>query len=92
MAPKGQSDNMSFDMKAWVMQRCLTEFLHVENTVLIDIHQWFLNVCGDQTVDMNLVRWWVVHFSSGDSDSVSLLQVRIRNVACRLLVIAGKNT
>ena len=56
MAPEGQSDNMGFDMKVWVMQRCLTEFLHVGNTVLIDIHQWLLNVCGDQTVGMNFLR------------------------------------
>jgi len=26
-----------------------------------------VNIDGDQTVDVGTVRWWVVHFSSGDS-------------------------
>ena len=33
-----------------------------------DIHWHLLNVYGDQSVDVNTVRWCVVHFSSGDSD------------------------
>jgi hypothetical protein len=44
-----------------------TEFLHVEKA-LTDIHQCLLNVSGDQTVDVSTVRWWVVYFSSGDSN------------------------
>jgi len=39
-----------------------------EKTALIDIHQHLLNVYEDQTLDVSTVRWWVVHFSSGDSD------------------------
>ena len=31
-----------------------------------DIHMYLLNVYEDQTVDVSTVRWWVVHFSSGD--------------------------
>jgi len=31
----------------------------------------------DQTEYVSIERWWVVHFSSGDSSSVSLLLVRI---------------
>ena len=27
-----------------------------------------INVDGDQTVDVCTVKWWVVHFSSGNSD------------------------
>ena len=34
----------------------------------IDSHWCLLNVSGDQPVDVSTVRWWVVHFSSGDSD------------------------
>ena len=34
---------------------------------LTDILQCFLNVYGDETVDVSIVRWWVVHFSKGDS-------------------------
>ena len=58
----------------------------------IDIHQCLLNVSGDQTVDVNTVRQWVVHFSTGSSDSGSplLLQI-VMSVACRLLFIAGEN-
>jgi len=38
------------------------------------------------------VRQWVVHFSSGNSDSGSALLVQIFiSVACRLLFIAGEN-
>ena len=33
-----------------------------------DIHWHLLNICGDQTVDLSTVRWWVVRFSSDDSD------------------------
>ena len=32
-----------------------------------DIHWCLLNVCAHQTVDVSIVRWWVLHFSSGDS-------------------------
>ena len=34
---------------------------------LIDIDLHKLNIYGDQTVDVNSVRWWVVHFSGGNS-------------------------
>ena len=56
----------------------------------IDIHQCLLNVSGDQTVDVNTVRQWVVCFSSGDCGSPPLVQV-FTNAACRLLFIAGEN-
>jgi len=52
-----------------------------------------LNICGDQTVDVSTVRWWVVHFSSGGSESGAPLLVQVvTSAACRLLLIAGKNT
>ena len=34
----------------------------------IDIRKHLLNVYGDQTVDVGRLRWWVVHFSSGNKD------------------------
>jgi len=51
-----------------------------------------LNVDGDETVAVSTVRQWVMHFSSGESDSGSpaLLQI-FMSAACRLLFIVGKN-
>ena len=49
-------------------QRCATEFFHVEKMAPTDIHWHLQNVYGNQTLDMNTVRQWVVPFSSGDSD------------------------
>ena len=44
-------------------------------------------------MDVSTVRQWVVHFSSGDSDSGSPPLVQIfMSVACRLLFIAGKKS
>ena len=49
-------------------------------------------ICGDQTVDMSTVRWWVVNLRSGDSDSWSrLLAQGFMSVAHRLLFITGEN-
>ena len=42
-----------------------------------DIHQHLVNVSGDQTVDVSTVRLWVVHFSSGNTDSGLPLLVQI---------------
>ena len=57
----------------------------------IDIHQQSLNICGDRIVDVSTVRWWMVHFSSGDSGSVSPPLVQIfKSTACRLLFFTGK--
>jgi len=42
-------------------------------------------------MNVSTVRWWVVRFSSGDSNSGSLLLVQIfMSTVCRLLFIAGK--
>ena len=71
MAAEGQSDRMVSDMEVHMKQRCEIEFLHVENMAPIYIHQHLLNIYGDQTVDVSTVRQWVVHFSSGNSDSGS---------------------
>ena len=92
MAAEGQSDKMVSDMEVHMKQRCVTELLHVENIVTIDIHQWLSNVSEDQTMDVSTVRLWVVYFSSGSPNSGSppLVQV-FRSVACRLFFITGEN-
>ena len=57
-----------------------------------DTHQCFLNVYADQAVAVSTVKQWVLHFSSGGSDSGSLQLVRIvTSAACRLLFIADEN-
>jgi len=72
-------------------QRCIIELIHAEKMVPTDIHQCLLNTDGDQPVDMSTVRWWVVSFSSGDSNSRSPLLVQdIMDVTCRLLFIADE--
>ena len=81
---------MASDMEVHMKQRCVIEFLHAEKLAPTDIHQWLLNIDGDQTVDVSTVRGWVVHFSSGDSSSGSPVLVQIfRSVAYRILFITG---
>ena len=73
MAAEGQSDRMASDMELCMNLRCVMKFLHAEKAALINICVFLLNVYGEQTVDVSAVRWWVVHFSRGDSDSESPL-------------------
>ena len=68
MAAEEQSDKMSSDMEVHMKQTFVTEFLHTDKMAPTDIHRHLLNSYRDQTVDVSTVRWWVVHFSSGDSD------------------------
>ena len=69
MATEEQSDKVAFDMEVLRKQRCGTEFFCMEEIAPIDIHQYLLNVCEDQTVDVNTVRWWwVVCFNSDVKD------------------------
>ena len=42
-----------------------------------EIHEELLNIYGHQTVDVNTMRQWVVRFSSGGSNSGSLLLVTV---------------
>ena len=65
---KWQSDKMASDMEVCVKESCVTEFLHEEKMAPTDIRPHWLNVDGDQTVDVSTVRWWVVCFCSGDSN------------------------
>ena len=64
MASEGQSDQMVSDTEARMKQKYATEFLHVEKKASTDIHWCLLNVCGDQTVDVSVMRRWVVCFSN----------------------------
>ena len=44
------------------------ELLCAEEMAPIDIHQHFVNIYGDQTLDVSTMRQWVVCFSGGNSD------------------------
>ena len=68
MTAEGQSDKMVSDMEVRMNQMCVIEFLLQEKIAHNDINRHFLNVYGDQTVDVSTVRRWVARFSSGDSD------------------------
>lgn len=61
---------MVSDLKVYIKQMGIIEFLHVETMAPIDFYQcfFFLNVFGDQTVDMSIVSWWLINFSSGAND------------------------
>ena len=59
---------MSSDMEAQMKQRYVIEFFYAEKMAPTDIHQHFLKVYGDQTVDVSTVRWWITHFSGGDNE------------------------
>jgi len=76
-----QSKGVSLNSPMWKKKKPLT-----------NIHWCFLGVFGDQTVCVSTVRQWVVHFSSGNSDSSSppLVQIAV-STANRLLFITDKN-
>ena len=69
MAAEGQYETS--DMEKCVKEKYRVEFLQAEKIAPIDVHWHLLNIYEDQTVDKSAVRWWVVYFSSGDSDSGS---------------------
>lgn len=70
MAVDGQSDKMSPDTEVWMKQRGVIVFYEKKMTPT-DIHQHLQNVYGDQSANVNTVKWWVVHFSRGNHDSAS---------------------
>ena len=51
---------MTSDTEARMKQRSVTEFLHEEEKVPVDVHRCLLNVYGDQTMDVSTVRWWLM--------------------------------
>lgn len=52
MAMEGQPDKMEPDKEVQLSQRVIIEFLHVEKTASIDIHQYLLSIYGNWTVDV----------------------------------------
>ena len=94
MAAEGQSDKMVSDMDVHTKQRCVTEFLRVENTAPTDIHQCLQNAYGDQEVDVSTVRRRV-RISAVVTATVGHLWCRFlwaqHAECCSLLAIAGKN-
>ena len=92
MAEEGQSDTTVSDVEEHMKQRYATKLLHVKKVVPTGIHQCLQIICGDQTVNASTVRLWVVCLRSDDSANGSPLSVRIfMSIACRLLIIGGKN-
>ena len=72
-----------------------------KKTTSIGIHQCLLNISGDQTVDINITRRWVVCFSNDaiiaavkqwvNSAGEDFLFIFFMSTICRLLFIAGIN-
>ena len=75
MVAEGKSDKMASNLEVRMKQKCAIEFLHAEKMAPTDIHWHFLNIYGDQTVDVSTVKWWVVCFSKGDSGSPLLVEI-----------------
>jgi len=50
MTAKGLSDKIVSDVEVCMKQMCITEFLDVEKIAPIDIHQYLMNIYGDQKV------------------------------------------
>ena len=89
MAAVGKPVKIMSDRKVHLKKRCVNEFHHAENDVT---HWHFLSIYGDQTVNERTVRWWVVCFSSFNSDSGSPLLLQIFTCgACRFLFITCEN-
>lgn len=60
MTAEWQSHRIAFDMEVCMKQRYGIVLLCEQKMAPSDIHQRLLNVCGDWTVDVSSVRWWVV--------------------------------
>jgi len=65
MSAEEQSDKMVTNMEVCTKKRCVTEFLHAEKMTSTechspDVHQRLLDVDGDQTVAVNIVRQWCI--------------------------------
>ena len=89
MAAEGQSDRMASDMEVQMKQRggieippCRKNGTHGHSLMFAECWWRPTSRCEQ----------WVVHFSSGDSDSgSSLLERTFISVAYRFLFIAGEN-
>jgi len=63
---EGQSDKITSNMELHMKQRCGVESMQIQKYTRW--HSFALNVYGDQTGPVSTVRWWVVHFSTDNSD------------------------
>lgn len=54
---------MASEMKVYMKQKCIIEFLHEQQIAFIDINQHLLNDYRSQSMDVTTVRLWVMHFS-----------------------------
>lgn len=90
---RGQSDKMASETEVCMKHKCITELLHVEKMAPTDIHQWLLNIYGDQTMKVSRLKYWVLHFSNNAViATVKSLLLRIfMSIACKLFMISGEN-
>jgi len=56
MAAEEQPDKMEYDIEVCTERRCGTEFFHIEKMAPTDIHWFFLNIYGDEIVDMGTLK------------------------------------
>ena len=94
MAAEEQSDQMASDMEVCMKQRCVIEFLHEEKKAPVDIYRPLLDVYEGQTVDVSSVRWWMVCFSSGNSNNGYLCWCRllvVQHAGCCLSLVKMRN-
>ena len=45
----------------------------------IDIYKCLLNIYSNQTVNVSIIRWKVMHFSCGDSNVTQLSTYKMKN-------------
>ena len=57
MTAEWQSHRIAFDMEVCMKQRYVSKHLRWERIATTNIHQWLLNIYGDQAVDVSMVRW-----------------------------------
>lgn len=67
MAAQGQSGNMMSHMEGCMKQSLSLNYTVWKKIAPTNICWHLLSIHGHQPVDVSTVRWWLVHFSSGDS-------------------------
>ena len=87
-----QSDKMASNMEENRKERCVIEFSIWKKIASIDIHWQLMNIFGDQTGNVNTVKW-AVFLSNGSSNNGSPPVVQMfMSTPCRLLFIADENS
>lgn len=49
-------------------QICVSKFFQVDKIITVSIYQCLLTIYEDETMDLNTVRHWVMHFNSVNSN------------------------